>query len=255
MLRWLDGWVSEKDEGQSDAINKGLRRAKGQILAWLNSDDCYLPGCVSTMVSAFAKYPDAGMIYGNGESINECGKKLGNFTYKNWTFADNLTQKITVFQQAAFWRREVMDLIGMLRTDLHVAMDFEYWIRIGRHYPIKSINKIIAQYRMTRFSKGSIQSAKWGSEFIHILDDLYAENNLTSDILALKRKAYAGAYCHGAGTYLAAHDIEMARPWLCKAVSLDSSYLRSTWWWQMQFKSLLGKRIYGWCRLLKSKLR
>ena len=60
----LTWWVSEKDNGQSEAINKGMRRARGEFIGWLNSDDIYLPGAVSAAVSAFLSHPQAGLIYG-----------------------------------------------------------------------------------------------------------------------------------------------------------------------------------------------
>jgi len=244
-LAW---WCSEKDEGQSAAINKGLGRAKGKILAWLNSDDCYLPGCVSTIVSAFERYPDAGLIFGNLEIIDEHGQRVKSFPYQDWTLADQLTHKVTLLQPASFWRREVMDSVGLLRTDLHYAMDLEFWIRIGRRYTIKSLDQVLAQYRVSSINKGSTQTTRWGPEFIKILDELYSEKNLTPDILSLKEKAYAGAYLTGARSLLYAYETLMARVWLRKAASLDPRCLYSSDWWQMYGKALLGRHIFPRCR-------
>ena len=70
----LSGWVSEKDRGQADAINKGLKRAGGEIVAWLNSDDYYLPGAVSRAVKTFQQHPEAGLVYGNVLSVDGEGK-------------------------------------------------------------------------------------------------------------------------------------------------------------------------------------
>jgi glycosyltransferase involved in cell wall biosynthesis len=251
---WLAGWVSEKDKGQSDAINKGLARTSGNIIAWLNSDDVYLPGCVSDIVSIFNQYPDAGMIYGNLEYIDENSKKMGDFPYMTWTFSDQLTQKMVVFQQAAFWRREVMDSVGMLRNDLHYAMDFEFWIRIGRRYKIVSLNRILAQYRKSSVNKGETQRAAWGPEFIKIIDDLYAEPDLPPEILMLKREAYAGAYFYGAERFQRTSTFK-ARIWLLKALLCNPYSLYSNGWWRTYVKAFLGQRIYEWCRSIKSKLR
>src|SRR5262245_42094738 len=72
-------WISEKDRGQSDAINKGFRRARGQIVAWLNSDDLLLPGAVSHAVRAFAEHPKAGAVYGEGYLIDTDGNITSRF--------------------------------------------------------------------------------------------------------------------------------------------------------------------------------
>lgn len=251
-LAW---WCSEKDEGQSAAINKGLTRAKGEIIAWLNSDDCYLPCCVSTIVSAFVQYPDAGLIYGSLEIINASGQRVNNFPYQCWTLADHLTQKVTVLQPASFWRREVMDSVGLLRTDLHYAMDFEFWIRIGRRYMIKSLDKVLAQFRVSSVNKSSTQTIRWGPELIKILDGLYSETNLPSDILLLKGKAYAGAYLNGARAFLYRYDTLMARVWLRKAALCDSHCLYSGEWLSMYSKALLGRRIFPRYHLLMSMIK
>jgi len=251
---WLAEWVSEKDKGQSDAINKGLSRASGSILAWLNSDDVYLPGCVSEIVSAFNRFADAGMIYGNIAVIDEDSKKLAVLPHQTWAFSHQLTQKIIISQQGAFWRRVVMDSIGMLRDDLHYTMDFEFWIRIGRRYKIVGLNCVLAQYRISSVSKTETQFAGWGPEFIKILDDLYAEAELAPEIVSLRRKAYANAYYGGARGFLIP-DALKARVWLWKAVSYDPYIIFLTGWWQMYVRTLLGRRIYGWCRLVMRKLR
>jgi hypothetical protein len=257
--RWLAYWVSERDRGQSDAINKGLARTRGEILAWLNSDDCYLSGCMSMIVAAFAQHPKAGVVYGRIEQIDEQGRrmKVNSAHYCNlpYTFADQLTQQMIIPQQAAFWRREVMDTVGPLRTDLHYAMDFEFWIRIGRHYPIISTSHVLAQYRFSDVNKGGAQGWGWGPEFIDILDDLYADPDLPKEILSLKRKAYAGAYYIGGRAFLTAFDVSTAQAWLRHAVRLSPSYLRSIEWWLSFLRTLMGKRIYGWGRMLKAKLR
>src|SRR4030067_490458 len=73
----LAGWISEPDQGQTDAINKGFARAKGEILAWLNSDDTYLPGAVSEAVAFLGSHPEVWMVYGGANLIDETRKGLG----------------------------------------------------------------------------------------------------------------------------------------------------------------------------------
>ena len=77
--RAITSWVSEQDQGQTDAINKGFARAQGHILAWLNSDDTYEPGAISAAVKYLQEHPEAGMVYGDCNFINETGRVIGKF--------------------------------------------------------------------------------------------------------------------------------------------------------------------------------
>ena len=80
----LTWWCSEKDRGQAEAINKGLQRAKGEYIAWLNSDDLYLPGVISTVVALFTKHPDAAMVHGDVFAIDETGRVTNRISYGDW---------------------------------------------------------------------------------------------------------------------------------------------------------------------------
>ncbi|MGC4048733.1 MAG: glycosyltransferase family 2 protein [Paludibaculum sp.] len=128
-------FVSEADEGQSDAINKGFRRARGEILAWINSDDVLLPGAVSAAVRAFAEAPLAGAVYGEGYCIDREGRVTGRFAATepfnlwrlNWVCD-------TILQQSAFFRRAAVEEVGWLRVSLHWSMDWDLLVRLGKRY-------------------------------------------------------------------------------------------------------------------------
>ncbi|MCJ7735245.1 MAG: glycosyltransferase, partial [Anaerolineales bacterium] len=75
----LSGWISEPDQGQSDAINKGFARSQGEIMAWLNSDDIYLPGAIRSAVAFLQDNPEVGMVYGDTNLIDGTGRKIGDF--------------------------------------------------------------------------------------------------------------------------------------------------------------------------------
>jgi glycosyltransferase involved in cell wall biosynthesis len=124
-------WVSQSDRGQTDAINQGLRRASGDILAYLNSDDVLLPGAVSAVVKYFDEHSDWDVVYGNAHEIDEHDDVLGEFPTAPFN-VDRLLQSCCICQPAAFWRRSIMDRVGLLDDSLHFAMDYEYWLRIAR---------------------------------------------------------------------------------------------------------------------------
>lgn len=124
-------WVSEPDAGQSNAINKGLRRARGDIVAYLNSDDVLLPGALLTIVAHLEANPEWDLVYGNAHHIDVDDRVLGPYPTAPFDF-DRLLQDCCICQPAAFWRRRVIDRIGFFDDALHYAMDYEYWMRLHR---------------------------------------------------------------------------------------------------------------------------
>jgi len=133
-------FISEKDRGQSHAINKGFRLARGSMLSWLNSDDVFLPGAVKAAVQGFARNPAAGAVYGEGYQIDREGKVISRFQY---TEPLNLWKLVYlsdyILQQTVYFRKDVLDDVGYLDEDLHFTMDWDILIRIGMKYPLEYI--------------------------------------------------------------------------------------------------------------------
>ncbi|MGD1276227.1 MAG: glycosyltransferase [Tepidisphaeraceae bacterium] len=124
-------WKSQKDKGQSDAINKGMALAKGDILAFLNSDDLYLPGAVERAVAHFRDHFDCDLVYGRANYIDADGNDIGMYRTDEYNFR-RLVRDCCICQPAAFWRARVVRLVGGLDPALHCALDFDYWLRIDR---------------------------------------------------------------------------------------------------------------------------
>jgi len=124
-------WFSEPDRGQSDAVNKGIRATKGDIIAWINSDDIYLEGALRTVIDYFEKHPDVDLLYGDAWYIDADDTILEPYLTAPWDL-EKFKDVCFICQPAAFFRRRVIDQFGMLDTDLHYCMDYEYWLRLGR---------------------------------------------------------------------------------------------------------------------------
>jgi GT2 family glycosyltransferase len=126
-------WISERDRGQSHAINKGFRRAKGEVVSWLNSDDLILPGAVTKAVRSFERDPSIGAVYGEGYLIDKEGRITGRFPH---TQPFNLWKLVYlsdyVLQQTVYFRKSVFEEIGYLEEDLHYVMDWDILTRIGK---------------------------------------------------------------------------------------------------------------------------
>jgi len=151
VLKRYDGrltWLSEPDRGQSDAINKGFRMAKGEVLAWLNSDDTYLPGAVQKAVASLMEHPEVMLVYGEGYQTDERSRVKGRF---QWTQPFDLWKLVYlsdyILQQTTFFRREVFDTIDRLDETLHWGMDWDLWIRIGKKFRVEYIPEYLANLR------------------------------------------------------------------------------------------------------------
>ncbi|MBW4483586.1 MAG: glycosyltransferase [Tildeniella torsiva UHER 1998/13D] len=123
-------WISAPDKGQTDAINKGMRLANGEILAYLNSDDVLLPGTIEKVVHFFNQNPDCDLVYGKAFYIDESDQIIGHYKTADYSL-NRLVEDCMVCQPAAFWRSRVKDKIGLFDEALNYAMDYDYWLRIA----------------------------------------------------------------------------------------------------------------------------
>ncbi|MEM6890206.1 MAG: glycosyltransferase [Pseudomonadota bacterium] len=123
-------WISEPDNGQTDAINKGLAQLGGDIQAYLNSDDILLPDAVEKAISHFNEHPACDMLYGRADYIDIAGNVTGEYATDDYSF-DRLMLDNCICQPATFWRRRIYQKIGPFDETMQTAMDYEYWLRMA----------------------------------------------------------------------------------------------------------------------------
>ena len=152
----LSWWVSEPDQGQADAINKGLRRASGDWVAWQNSDDIYYDFCFRDLVLAAEKFPNAGLIIGNMMLIDEQDAPLRDIRYVKPTYNSLLAEGMVLTNQAAFWKRQIHDSIGYLSENLHYSFDYEWFLRLTNHTSSVHVNKFWGGWRLHDDTKTSV---------------------------------------------------------------------------------------------------
>ncbi len=144
-LAW---WVSERDRGQTDAINKGFARARGSILAWLNSDDTYQPGAVREAVAYLLAHPEAGMVYGDGNFIDEHGRVIGQFPSAQTDLQKLRRGYVHVCQQSSFFRADLWRAVGPLDPSFFFAMDYDLWVRLAQRAPLVYLPRTWANFRL-----------------------------------------------------------------------------------------------------------
>jgi len=145
-------WVSEKDAGQTGAIMKGFDRGSGEILAWLNSDDTYLPGALQAAADAFGATPELGLLYGDAYYCDSAGAVVGKYRTDDFDL-DKLVYYNIICQPSAFFRKDAFEAVGGLDKSLNFAMDFDLWIRLGQRFPCRHLPQFLSVYRLHESSK------------------------------------------------------------------------------------------------------
>lgn len=169
--KWIAGWVSERDGGQSAAINKGWLRSRGELLTWLNSDDLLLPGWAQATAQAMVAEPSIDLVYCDVQVID--GKSLPLWLFSG---APVSIERFVVYWKGAFaqqgflMRRRVLDACGPVDEKLHFAMDADYWLRLlmaGRRF--LHLGRTLAAFRMHESAKTATQYSVQMADLIGII--------------------------------------------------------------------------------------
>ena len=195
-LAW---WVSEKDQGQTDALNKGFAQARGDILAWLNSDDTYLPDAVASAVQFFQGSSKPGLVYGDTNFINEAGQIIGKFRAAQTDL--HLLQQgyVHIPQQASFFRSDLWHSVGPLDPTFYFAMDYDLWVRIAARSQVKYVPQTWANFRLHTSGKTIAADDRcWpemlrvhyrdGGSFLSVIVAKYYVRKLIAPIWTWRRK-------------------------------------------------------------------
>lgn len=166
---YISYWVSEPDEGQVDAINKGLKRATGEWVAWQNSDDIYLPGAFSSFVEKLVACPRADVITGNISLIDSTGHVIREVHYIKPTYNGLRSEGMVVANQAAFWRRALHDKIGYLDIQYCCSFDYEWFLRLTQKYKVCHIHGTLGALRQHGEAKSSKLTSVFAEENRKIL--------------------------------------------------------------------------------------
>jgi glycosyltransferase involved in cell wall biosynthesis len=190
---YLTWWVSEPDQGQAQAINKGISRASGDIIAWLNSDDLYLPGAISAVVEVFQDRSEACMVFGNALSIDEDGKPFNEQRFGDLRLEDFMAFNI-ICQPAAFMQHSCLDKAGKLDESYHYLLDHQLWLRIVNNGSAVYTPQLLACARYHSSAKNIAQAAGFGHDAYRILEWMHTQPHLFERLKKHRRKIWAGAH-------------------------------------------------------------
>lgn len=164
-LAW---WVSEKDKGHADALNKGFSHASGEILAWLNSDDVYHPGAVSEAVDFLKKHPEVGMVYADANLTDDTGQVIGRFPSKQTDYRSMLRGSVHIPQATTFWRADLWKQVGPLDLSLFFAFDYDLWVRLAKVSEVRYVPRLWADFRLHNEGKSVINDDRCYPDMLRV---------------------------------------------------------------------------------------
>jgi GT2 family glycosyltransferase len=191
-LHMINYWISEKDRGQAEAINKGFARAKGDILAWLNSDDYYLLDTISAVVRCFEENPDVVMAYGDMLAVDGQGQTINILKYKQLSLEDLLCFQI-IGQPSVFFRRSAFEKTGPVEPTFHFMLDHHLWIRLAQQGRILHVPQVWAAARYHPAAKNRARAAEFGREAFRVLEWAKQQPGLAETLAGVERRALASA--------------------------------------------------------------
>ena len=227
---WLAHWVSEKDGGQADALNRGFQRASGEYVGWINSDDTFEPGMLFNAAAYLVAHQDVDVVYGNCKIIDENSRPIGlvqahDFTLLRYLFSDFIPQ------QTALIRRWVLDACGGIDPGLQCVMDYDLFLRLGLRHTLRRMTGIGGNFRVWQGTKSVSWAGRFMQELVAVLDRVYTDPAMPEEAWVQRDYVYAHAYLAGACRHYGAGLTDAAQEYLARALALhpvwqsDSSQL------------------------------
>lgn len=166
-LAW---WVSEKDKGHADALNKGFSHASGEILAWLNSDDIYYPSAVSEAVAFLSQHPEVGMVYADALLIDNASQPMGKFASKQTSYRAMLRGSVHIPQATTFYRASLWNQVGPLDLSLFYAFDYDFWVKVAKVSEVRYLPRLWAQFRIHDQGKSVVNDDRCYPDMLRVND-------------------------------------------------------------------------------------
>lgn len=242
--RYKDGfayWVSERDRGISDAINKGFARSTGDYMWILNSDDMLVtPGAISALVRYLADHPDVDFVCGDQYDMDKYGKVRRLVRQSEWDVFDLLLRRPTMSFTGCLITRQAMNSIGFFSENLQYLNDFDLFLRFALRYKMANIGQPTGYFRVYPEQTSRRRTEASAKEKLLITEQFFQSPDLPVAVRQCERKARAMAYLVAAGLYCENGNSKETRHCVAQAIQLDPLCLVRKWTVAYWLLSLMG---------------
>lgn len=221
----ISWWVSEKDRGQADAINKGWKRSSGKYIGWINSDDLLLPDAISTAVEYLESHPNIGFVFGDIEIIDEFGRVLQKRQFEEFDLIKLVRTAGWISQQGNLFRKTIYETIGELDINLHFQLDLDYWIRVGLVSKVGYIPRVLGRFRRYDQSKTGSSSYIAAEDILRIYGKLFSNPMIPFDLIKFEKEAWSNAYLYSSVAMYGSNRLHEAFSRLQKAVKFNPNLI------------------------------
>lgn len=236
-------WLSEPDRGQADAVNKGWRRCRGELLGWVNSDDTYLPGSLRARVAFLIGHPAVDAVYGDAQWVSASGEPIGTLRGRPLEPGSMLDENY-VAQPTVLQRRRLVEGLGPLRIDLHYALDFDYYARAALEHQLAYMPQTLATYRVHPESKTVAGALGFVSEFAAVVEQLFTLPGLPPALQGRRRALVSDHYYRVARVALRAGERDLAGRALLRALCINPLRPRALGVAAQAVDAALGTSLY-----------
>lgn len=222
---WLTYWASEPDRGQSHAINKGLRRVSGEVIAYLNSDDIYLSGTVQRALRYMTNQKEVDLVYGDCCVINDESQTVSVWRSRPFDLFVELCQNF-IWQPTVFMNHRVLEVVGFFDETLHYTFDFDYWVRAANYIKLAYLPAELAAFRITEGSKTGKSPISFVVERQRVLDKFF-RTEVDCRVAQWTKKVFAWNYYYSGSKLYVEKERGLARKEFIKGIRLEPFSLKS----------------------------
>jgi glycosyltransferase involved in cell wall biosynthesis len=218
-LAW---WHLQENRGQAAALNRAFEHARGDLLGFVSSDDTLLPGAISRLVQEFERDPDALLVYGGADYMDEASSRVGTVPSPDWDLARFARTGIQpIPQPASLWRRRAWELAGPFEERSWALFDTEFFLRIGAAGRVVHVPESLATFRLHPDSKQLSRHARMAEECVRFADEFFGSDRLPAPLRPYARAGRASFYRRGALALYAQGEIARARTLFLRSLVLS----------------------------------
>lgn len=223
---WLSFWVSEPDEGQADAINKGFAKSTGELLGWINSDDYLYPGVIKRVAEVFQANNRVEMIYGDVDSGWPEKNKAHRLFGEQIEFIEMLrTIRVPIPQQGSMWKKSVLDRVGNLDSRWQVVLDQEFFTRVAEKCQLLHLPMVMGFFRLHENSKSISQNRRWMTELPKMYQEFFERHELRGAIKSLREETMGAVFLTCTSIALRCGEKRLAIEYFTRAFKTDPLFL------------------------------